>query len=241
MRQRGIAGIQQRAAVKSQFERVGLELNQQQLAQLRSQLAVFKTNLEQFAVKYRSEIRSDPLFRAHFQTMCASIGVDPLASNKGFWAEMLGVGDFYYELAVQIAEICIATRERNGGLIDVEELKRHLDRMRGKNAQPISTEDVAQAIKSISTLGNGFEIVALGSRKMVQSVPRELNKDYETVLAVAAQESGFVTVDAAVRLLGWDFGRVESILTKLLQDGICWIDLQAQPPQYWVAGFSSDF
>jgi len=25
-------------------------------------------------------------------------------ANKGFWAEMLGVGDFYYELAVQIIE-----------------------------------------------------------------------------------------------------------------------------------------
>ena len=39
------------------------------------------------------------------QDMCASIGVDPLASGKGFWSEMLGVGDFYYELGVQIVEV----------------------------------------------------------------------------------------------------------------------------------------
>ena len=32
------------------------------------------------------------------QEMCASIGVDPLASNKGFWSNMLDIGDFYYEL-----------------------------------------------------------------------------------------------------------------------------------------------
>ena len=25
-------------------------------------------------------------------------GVDPLASNKGFWNDLLGVGDYYYEL-----------------------------------------------------------------------------------------------------------------------------------------------
>ena len=43
--------------------------------------------------------------------------MDPLASNKGFWAEVLGVGDFYYELAVQIVEICLATRSENGGLM----------------------------------------------------------------------------------------------------------------------------
>jgi len=32
--------------------------------------------------------------------MCKQIGVDPLSSNKGFWVDVLGVGDFYYELAV---------------------------------------------------------------------------------------------------------------------------------------------
>jgi len=29
------------------------------------------------------------------------VGVDPLASNKGAWAQLLGFGDFYYELGVQ--------------------------------------------------------------------------------------------------------------------------------------------
>jgi hypothetical protein len=28
---------------------------------------------------------------------------------------MLGVGDFYYELGVQIVEVCLATNHRNGG------------------------------------------------------------------------------------------------------------------------------
>ena len=36
------------------------------------------------------------------QEMCASIGVDPLASGKGFWSNMLDIGDFYYELGVQV-------------------------------------------------------------------------------------------------------------------------------------------
>lgn len=59
--------------------------------------------------------------------MCNSIGVDPLActwngsdyccyfclklprltAKKGFWAQMLGFGDFYYELGVQIVEVCL--------------------------------------------------------------------------------------------------------------------------------------
>ena len=74
----------------------------------------------------RDEIRRDPIFRAQFHTMCANIGVDPLASNKGMWAQLLGFGDFYYELGVQVVEACLATRTVNGGLIDLETLSRYV-------------------------------------------------------------------------------------------------------------------
>ena len=46
----------------------------------------------------QNDIRKNPSFRSQFHEMCAKVGVDPLASNKGFWAELLGIGDFYYEL-----------------------------------------------------------------------------------------------------------------------------------------------
>ena len=90
--------------------------------------------------KHKSEIRKNPLFRRDFQIMCAQIGVDPLASQKGhhsllterspftphrkvtippnpllftpylgFWSELLGMGDFYYALGIQIIETCFAT------------------------------------------------------------------------------------------------------------------------------------
>jgi ESCRT-II complex subunit VPS22 len=52
------------------------------------------------------------------------------AANKGFWAEVLGVGDFYYELAVQVVEICLRTRASNGGLIYVREMRDRLQQIR---------------------------------------------------------------------------------------------------------------
>lgn len=55
--------------------------------------------------------------------MCANVGVDPLASNKGMWAQLLGFGDFYYELGVQIVEACLATRNYNGGFMELEALR----------------------------------------------------------------------------------------------------------------------
>ena len=42
---------------------------------------------------------------------------DCISASKGFWAEMLGVGDFYYELGVQVIEVCLATSHRNGGML----------------------------------------------------------------------------------------------------------------------------
>ncbi|KAJ3115750.1 ESCRT-II subunit protein snf8 [Phlyctochytrium bullatum] len=162
-----------------------IELQAQQLEQLKSQLDIFKENLEEFARKYKKDIRQDPAFRSHFQKMCTSIGVDPLASNKGFWSELLGVGDFYYELGVQVIEICIATRERNGGLMDIVEVKQNVEKMRGKNAQAISEDDIIRSIKNLKPLGSGFEIITVGDRKMVQSVPRELNADFSTVLSLS--------------------------------------------------------
>jgi len=68
------------------------------------QLAEFKTSLEEFAVKHKKDISKNPVFRSQFLKMCKQIGVDPLSSNKGFWVDVLGVGDFYYELAVSMVQ-----------------------------------------------------------------------------------------------------------------------------------------
>ena len=46
-------------------------------------------------------INSDPQFRKSFCDMCNAAGVDPLSSSKGLWDELLGVGQFYNDLAVQ--------------------------------------------------------------------------------------------------------------------------------------------
>lgn len=83
----GISGLQRNQQTLSQFREVGNALQTQQLEELRAQLARFKENLENFALKYKKDIKRDPAFRMHFQRMCNQIGVDPLACwlhSKGF-------------------------------------------------------------------------------------------------------------------------------------------------------------
>lgn len=126
----GIGAVRKKQEQTKQFTEVGDQLVESQLSHVSAQLELFRTNLQQFAVKYKSNIKKDPEFRRRFQAMCAKIGVDPLASKKGFWSELLDVGDFYYELAVQIIEVGILTRPKNGGLIGMSDLLRLLDKKR---------------------------------------------------------------------------------------------------------------
>ena len=41
--------------------------------------------------------------------------------------QVLGFGDFYYELGVQIVEACLATRSLNGGLMEMKPLMRFVN------------------------------------------------------------------------------------------------------------------
>jgi hypothetical protein len=43
-------------------------------------------------------------------------------ANKGFWADLLGIGEFYYELGIRIIEASIATRGSNGGLLPIKDI-----------------------------------------------------------------------------------------------------------------------
>jgi ESCRT-II complex subunit VPS22 len=48
------------------------------------------------------------------------------------------VGNFYYDLGIQVITVCYRTRARTGGLIDLQELTQLLRDHRGKRAAPIS-------------------------------------------------------------------------------------------------------
>jgi ESCRT-II complex subunit VPS22 len=188
--------------------------------------------LEEFAAKHKNEIKKNAEFRQHFQQMCARIGVDPLASSKGFWAEMLGVGDFYYELGVQIIEVCLSTRERNGGLISLEDLKIRLLKSRGKYGQDVSDDDMLRAIKKLRVLGSGFAVIPVGGRRLVQSVPGELSMDHTTILQ-SAESSGYISHSDLVQETGWETARASQALEHLVHEGMAWVDDQAQERQYW--------
>jgi len=221
----GIGAITRGAKAQKQFHDVGVQLEASQLEHIERQLALFKEKLEIFANKHKNEINKNPKFRAQFQTMCAKVGVDPLASRKGFWTQLLGVGDFYYELGVQIIDICLTTRTVNGGIIGIDELLLQLKKLRGKNSNEISIDDIHMSIKKISKLGNGFDLVKVGNKEMIVSVPIEMNRDHFTIMEVA-QKDTYVSVQQLCSQLQWPKHRVDAVLQLLLEQGMVWVDTQ---------------
>jgi ESCRT-II complex subunit VPS22 len=194
--------------------------------------------LAEFAKKHRHEIQNDPAFRSRFLQMCGPLGVDPLVSPKSFWAKALGVGmgDFYYELAVKVAEVCYATKSRNGGIIAMTEVYEALNRNNNnsKKKSKYSMTDIPIAIQKLAKLGGGFRLIKVGKSEMIVSVPTELDQDHMQVLEVAQENgTGCVTVDDITQQLKWNQDRAERAIKLLLQEGMAWKDDYHGITFYW--------
>ena len=215
--------------------------------------------LSDFAKKHRSEIQNDPAFRAKFLEMCTPLGVDPLSSEKGIWGNMLGIGEFYYELAVKVAEVCIASRSRNGGIISVAEVKHILKSRKTKfnfssstsssasslSSTKYTSHDIVTAVRKLSILGSGFRIVMVGTSCMIVSVPMELDNDHMEIMQIAQQQqqeqiatnitstAGVVTIQDVMKITEWDLERTNRAIDILLGNGMAWLDFHEGKKYYW--------
>lgn len=217
----GLSSLAQKSESLASYSTLSDAISEQQVNTLQSQMATFQASLRAFANKHRAKILSDPVFRKHFADMCNQVGVDPLGSGgrKGLW-DFLGVGDWTFTLAVQVVDVCLASRERNGGLMEMDEVIKGVTRLRrGDERKPqakalatarqgqashkksasdegaVTASDVERAIKALAPLGCGYAVLTVGSSKLVRSVAAEFDVDSLTVLECAASTGkGYITI-----------------------------------------------
>ena len=217
-----------------------------------------ETKLKEFAEKHQHDIQHDPAFRTQFLQMCAPLGVDPLLSKKSFWNGVLGVGDFYYELAVKVAEACLASRSKNGGIISIREVQSILAKRttrfdfssssssstttttkgnkktkKKSNDSLYSQDDIQISIKKLAKLGNGFRTIQVGSSIMIVSVPTELDNDHMQVMTLAKNNTQSITLEQVQQGTGWNRDRAERALQLLLHEGMAWLDNYQGHEYYW--------
>lgn len=225
MRKRvGVGAVRRKKEDTDRFQKAGESLETQKISFVEDVLSSFKVKLAEFAAKHRDRINSDPEFRQQFHAMCVTAGVDPLASSKGFWADILNVGEFYFELAVKIVQICVSTRSSNGGLMSLNELLLKLRSNRSIDSNhSLAMDDINKAVDKLHVLGSGFRVIKMSGVPMILSVPLEINTDHELMID-AAQSTAFVSVDTMTALCGWTHERFSYVIHSLLMEGMVWID-----------------
>ena len=238
----GLGAFTNKNLTSQSYASHGSQLKSSNAASLEAQLSVFQTLLHKFALEHAADIKSNPTFRAEFARMCNAIGVDPLAGSnvkgkksESLWAKVLGndVNDFYFEVAVRIVELCRSTRAENGGLLGVTECCQTV--AKGKaigGGLQVTEDDILRAVKSLEPLGSGFNVIKIGSRDFIRSIPKELNNDQARVLEVL-QLLPFVTISILQLNLHWEKARASTVMEDLLADSLVWVDNLAEEVEYW--------
>lgn len=243
MRRRGlgVGAVQRQQQQEAKYKELSASIAKEQLEKLSQQMDVFRNKLQDFAIKHKKVIKKDPNFRRSFQIMCANVGVDPLYSSTNFWTKMLGVGDIYYELAIQVVEVCLALNHRTGGVIELNELYSRLIKSRSatsKSDADISVDDVVKSIEKMSNLGNGIQLLKCKNTYIVQSLSTELNLDQNEVVKLAQESGANVSLKMLCDKLGWTTMRAEKAINDLIMNGIVWIDEPGPRREklYWFSG-----
>lgn len=230
----GVSHVRNQQLKTQLYQEKGNELNEMKMEHVVETVEKFKTQIAEFARKHKSEISRNSEFRAKFYLMCSKVGIDPLASNKGMWAELLGAGNFYYELGIQIVTIGISTRQTNGGLLRLDDLLRRLEATRGRmkiggtTSGSISVEDVRKAVEKLRVLGTSYAMCKVGGEDALLTVPVEVSSDHLSALDAcgsAALMGGRKVSEAGLAAaLRWDAGRARRALNFLHLEGFCWFD-----------------
>lgn len=106
--------------------------------------------------------------------------------------------------------------------------------MRGPASAAVVHTDVETAIKSLQVLGgkDSIRIVDLGECKYISQI--ELSTDFTILLDHTARNGGRANVASVTNDLGWAAARAQLILESMIKNGVCWIDEQVSPPDYYV-------
>lgn len=139
---------------------------------------------------------------------------------------------FYYDLAVQISTVCIALRQRTGGLLDINDCLKWVNRLRNKNQ--VNLQDMHKALDTLKVLGNGMSILESGDCKMIVSVPLEFNID-EKIIIERARENGYVNKQM---FPDWNKARFQHAVDALISEGLVWLDQADNEKSYWFPGHS---
>ncbi|WWC91277.1 uncharacterized protein L201_006220 [Kwoniella dendrophila CBS 6074] len=257
----GISALSRHTTYSNHYNNLSNSISSKNLKDLTESFENFKFLLIEFSIKHKKDIRSDPGFRFQFQKLCSILGIDPLLSSSsssssssknegvvggggGIW-NILGINEFEYELTVQLVDICVSTRNVNGGLISLDDLIKRIERLRNPQIRNKSTsqqqqqqqqqttitiEDIKRCIKILEPLKSGYKLNKIGLNYYLTSIPKELNTDQSILLNLASISNGKLTKKLISQHIkpNWSNQRINlNLIDCLMTQGLAWIDEQS--------------
>ncbi|ODV97000.1 hypothetical protein PACTADRAFT_1583 [Pachysolen tannophilus NRRL Y-2460] len=240
----GLSAFENYSDIEKQFQNLGNSLLEKQSTELATQLQVFQNALINYSKEHHKEIVENPKFRSEFSKICSSFGVNPLVGNSSNNEELSNIvvknDEFYFELAIKIIETCNETKNINGGIIKMKELKKLLNLSYNMNSLmplnfKISESDIIKSIGCLKTLGDELKIIQIGSKNYIKVIPQALNKDENLILETCNFIGGYVSVALLRDNFQWEYIRCKSILDDMVSNGLLWIDEQGEDGEilYW--------
>ena len=228
----GAAGVVKQRERSQRMNELGDRIESSRMEKAKASLEAFKTKLAEFALKYRSRIQGDPVFREQFVAMCDLVGVDPIQVSResSFWLDsIVGLGDFYSDLSVQVLTQCMIHRKSAyGSLLPVTTC------LAAIQTENVSLEDLKRSLKSLDCFGaGGVRIVSVANELFVSSLPDELSTDSSSILQAFNSRDGR-SLRSLSDSLGWPEERTMHAITSLVKEGVLWVDRYGGQTTYWV-------
>lgn len=234
--ERGLSSLNSKDLTEK-YQNLSSSVLQSQEEQLLTQLQVFQAALISFKSQYASEIIQNEDVRNNFAEVCVAFGIDPLVVASSIVGEENNNTERLNQLCLKIIDSCSRTRTINGGIISIEDLLDIINSDTWVNQDlhlNFEQKDIFEALEHLNVLGNELQIIKIGKKEFIKSIPQEINLDQKKTLE-AADILGYVTISILKDNFNWKRIRCQSVIDELVSNGILWVDksTKGHSTKYW--------
>ena len=220
----GLRRIEEKITQEAALKVKGSQLALKNLEEMSNQVQKLHKELQRLETRYKSDIKKNPDLAQKVMKLREELGL-PLAigiydvgDKPSIKDRLQGKDEYTNYLALRILEVGKLSRSRSGGILSVSDLILKLnDENKGI---VVSISDVNDALKLLVSNGLIHQVRKLVGMKIIEILDPQLSQDNQTILEIAAQTNGQITLTELVQKTSWSLERIERGLNSLISKKI---------------------
>ncbi len=220
----GLRRIEEKITQEAALKVKGSQLALKNLEEMSNQVQKLHKELQRLETRYKSDIKKNPDLAQKVMKLREELGL-PLAigiydvgDKPSIKDRLQGKDEYTNYLALRILEVGKLSRSRSGGILSVSDLILKLnDENKGI---VVSISDVNDALKLLVSNGLIHQVRKLVGMKIIEFLDPQLSQDNQTILEIAAQTNGQITLTELVQKTSWSIERIERGLNSLISKKI---------------------